>query len=48
MAYADCLSKMYYATAPREVEKALPKNSKQKYIELGIQALQQNNASAFL
>lgn len=47
MAYADCLSKMYYATAPREVEKGIAEKLKQKYIELGIQALQQNNASAF-
>ncbi|MDD4575640.1 MAG: BadF/BadG/BcrA/BcrD ATPase family protein [Bacteroidales bacterium] len=39
MVYADCIAQMYYATAPREKEKGITKKLKDKYINLGIEAI---------
>ncbi|NDV47552.1 2-hydroxyglutaryl-CoA dehydratase [Paludibacter sp. 221] len=47
MAFADCLSQMYYATAPREVKKGIAKQLKDKYIQLGIKALENADAKEF-
>lgn len=42
LAYADCLSRMYYSTAPREVVKGAAGKLKRKYIDLGIRTLIDN------
>ncbi len=42
LVYADCLSRMYYSTAPREVVKGAAGKLKNKYIDLGIRALFDN------
>jgi predicted nucleotide-binding protein (sugar kinase/HSP70/actin superfamily) len=47
IAYADCLSQMYYATAPRETKKGIAKQLRDKYIELGVNALKNGNNNAF-
>ncbi len=47
MVFADCLSQFYYATAPREIESGAAKKLKNKYLQLGIQALSENNADKF-
>lgn len=47
MAYADCLSQMYYATAPREREKGIAEKLKQKYIALGVEAVRNRNPKSF-
>jgi len=47
MAYADCLSQMYYATAPRETEAGIADRLKEKYINLGIKTLENNKAKEF-
>lgn len=47
MAYADCLSQMYYATAPREMKKGIALQLKDKYIQLGCEALKARNSEAF-
>jgi len=38
---------MYYATAPREIEKGAAERLKNKYIQLGIQAVSDNDADRF-
>lgn len=45
LVYADCLSQMYYATAPRETEKGGAARLKEKYIRLGIRALRERNTT---
>ena len=47
MAYADCLSQMYYATAPREVAEGIAARLKEKYIRLGVEAMQRADTQAF-
>ncbi|HOG20689.1 MAG TPA: 2-hydroxyacyl-CoA dehydratase, partial [Salinivirgaceae bacterium] len=47
MVYADCISQFYYSTAPRETEMGGAKRLKDKYIELGIEALRANDANRF-
>ncbi len=47
MAFADCLSQMYYATAPREVKKGIAKQLKDKCIQLGIEAVKKADTKAF-
>ncbi len=47
MLFADYLSQMYYSTAPREKEPGISKALKEKYLELGIEALRQNSADRF-
>ncbi len=47
MAYADCLSQMYYATAPREIKEGVAGQLKEKYIQLGIEALKRKDSDAF-
>lgn len=47
MAYADCLSQMYYATAPRELKEGAAARLKEKYIRLGAEALQRADTKAF-
>lgn len=47
MAYADCLSQMYYATAPRELKEGIAKKLKDKYIDLGIEVLRKRDSDAF-
>lgn len=39
MVYADCLSQLYYSTAPRETEKGGAIRLREKYLQLGIEAL---------
>ncbi len=46
MAYADKLSQMYHATAPREIDKGIAKKLKNKYLQLGAHAVSQNNAAS--
>jgi predicted nucleotide-binding protein (sugar kinase/HSP70/actin superfamily) len=45
LAYADCLSQMYYATAPREREKGIAGKLKQKYIDFGVEAIRKGNSN---
>jgi len=45
MIYADCLSQMYFATAPREIRNGEAKRLKEKYIEAGIQVLKKNDSA---
>ena len=47
MAYADCLSQMYYATAPREREAGQAARLKDKYIRLGVEAMERADVKAF-
>lgn len=47
LAYADCLSQMYYATAPREVKKGVALQLKDKYISLGIEAMREQDSDRF-
>lgn len=45
--YADCISQFYYSTAPRETEIGGAKRLKEKYLNLGIEALKNNEANRF-
>jgi predicted nucleotide-binding protein (sugar kinase/HSP70/actin superfamily) len=47
MFYADCLSQVYYATAPREIEPGAADKLKIKYLKLGVETLMQNQAEEF-
>lgn len=47
LAYADLLSQMYYATAPREIKEGIAKQLKEKYIRLGIKAIEEKKPDAF-
>lgn len=47
LAYADCLSQMYYATAPREIKKGIAEKLKDKYIKLGIGLFEKADAAGF-
>ncbi len=47
LVYSDCISQFYYSTAPRETEVGGAKRLKEKYIDLGIEALKNNNANSF-
>jgi predicted CoA-substrate-specific enzyme activase len=47
IAYADCLSQMYYATVPREIRKGIAQKLKEKYIRLGIELLDRGDAENF-
>lgn len=47
MLYADCLSQLYYSTAPREKEPGMAETLKFKYLNLGTEALSQNSAESF-
>ena len=47
LVYADCLSQFYYSTAPRETEMGGAKRLKEKYLELGAEALRSNDANHF-
>ena len=46
--FADCLSQMYYATAPREIKPGIAQKLKEKYIQAGVVALEKANSKAFL
>jgi len=48
MAYADCLSKMYYASAPREKEKGMADAIKEEYLSLGAIAAEDNDTQRLL
>jgi predicted CoA-substrate-specific enzyme activase len=39
LSYADCLSGMYFASAPRELHSGTAERIKNKYLQLGIQAI---------
>ena len=43
MVYADCLSQFYYSTLPRETVKGGADRLKQKYIDLGIEAVRRKD-----
>ncbi len=43
MGYADCLSQLYYSTAPRERIKGEAERLKEKYIHLGVEAVENHN-----
>lgn len=45
--YADCLSRLYYSTAPRETEKGAADKIRNKYLDLGSQALRNMDTQAF-
>lgn len=45
--YADCLSQLYYSTAPRETEQGGAKRLQQQYLELGVDAIKRNDANRF-
>jgi predicted CoA-substrate-specific enzyme activase len=47
MAYADCLSQLYYATAPREKVSGMANVLKDKYLRLGVEALLKNDINLF-
>ena len=47
MAYADCLSQMYYATAPRECQPGIAETLKEKYINLAVEAMRNNRSKDF-
>ena len=47
VAYADCLSQMYYATVPRETKKGIAKQLKEKYINLGIKIFENADTKGF-
>ena len=47
VAYADCLSQMYYATAPRERQKGAALQLRDKYIQLGVKALETRDTNRF-
>ncbi len=48
MIYADCLSKLYYASAPREKIKGAAEKLKEEYLALGAIAAEDNDPKRFL
>jgi len=48
MIYADCLSKMYYASAPREKTKGEADKLKEEFLALGVKASEDNDHKRFL
>lgn len=47
LAYADSLSQLYFATAPRETTKGAAERLKNKYIQLGINAIESKSTKSF-
>ena len=45
--YADCISQFYYSTAPREKEEGAAIAVRDKYINLGIEAMRANDEKRF-
>ena len=48
MVYADCLSKMYYASAPREKVKGDADRLKNEYLALGVKASEDDDHKRFI
>ena len=45
--YADCLSQLYFSTAPRETETGGALRLRNKYLTLGVEAMKANNSELF-